>query len=299
MGFAPGNQKIKVWAGPSSCASGSCRWPRPFSFPRRTADQSSGRRAGDTARWATRPVAGRASRHVSWRHRTGPPGLGAKAARVASGCRGGRPATGRRTGGVPGTTPASGGAVRVWRFCFPQAKPVGWTRPRASGLILFVWTGPRQRSRDFIQAFRGSVDVDGVNVPKTLRYPPAARIIARMPTRIASGNVGQALMSAARAGSMAGVSGVSAPDSAPTGGGVGEFSVECAGGSIPIHSRSLLPVSPHAMVELKATRAGPRPGACGEAIMRKRSVWRLILAATFGVCLAAAGAARAECARGG
>jgi hypothetical protein len=33
--------------------------------------------------------------------------------------------------------------------------------------------------------------------------------------------------------------------------------------------------------------------------MRKRRVWRLVLAATVGACLSAAGAARAECARGG
>ncbi len=33
--------------------------------------------------------------------------------------------------------------------------------------------------------------------------------------------------------------------------------------------------------------------------MRKPRAWRLILAATFAVCLSAAGAARAECARGG
>jgi hypothetical protein len=46
-------------------------------------------------------------------------------------------------------------------------------------------------------------------------YPPAARTIARMPARIASGSVGQASMIVARAGSMDLDSGASAPDFAP------------------------------------------------------------------------------------
>jgi hypothetical protein len=52
------------------------------------------------------------------------------------------------------------------------------------------------------------------------------------------------------------------------------------------------------MVELKATRRGPPPGARGEAIMRKFGGWRLLLAATVGLFLSGA-AARAECDRGG
>jgi hypothetical protein len=48
-----------------------------------------------------------------------------------------------------------------------------------------------------------SVDVDSVITPEA-DYPPAALTIARMPARIASGSVGQALMSAAKLGSIAG-----------------------------------------------------------------------------------------------
>ena len=58
----------------------------------------------------------------------------------------------------------------------------------------------------------GSVDVDSVT-----HYQPAARTIARTPARIASGRFGQAWMIGARAGSMPGFLGVSAPDFAPPG----------------------------------------------------------------------------------
>ena len=58
-----------------------------------------------------------------------------------------------------------------------------------------------------------------------------------MPARIASGSVGQASMSTAKLGSIAGDCGPSAPHSALLGVGFIEFSGEFAVGSIPIHSR--------------------------------------------------------------
>jgi hypothetical protein len=60
-------------------------------------------------------------------------------------------------------------------------------------------------------------------------YPPAARIIASMPARIASAKRGQASMSAAKPGSMLGFVWVSAPLFAPPGAGFVEFSGECGG----------------------------------------------------------------------
>jgi hypothetical protein len=55
-----------------------------------------------------------------------------------------------------------------------------------------------------------------------------------MPARIASGNVGQASVSVAKAGSMAGFSASSAPLFAPPGAGFVEFSVELGVGSNPL-----------------------------------------------------------------
>ena len=65
-------------------------------------------------------------------------------------------------------------------------------------------------------------------------YPPAARTIARMPARIALGSVGQASMSAAKAGSMLGFVGASALDSAPPGAEFAVFSGEFWLGSSPL-----------------------------------------------------------------
>src|SRR5262245_12767212 len=65
-----------------------------------------------------------------------------------------------------------------------------------------------------------------------------------MPARIASGSLGQASMSAAKAGSMLGFVGVSAPDFAPPWAENMGFSREFAVGSIPIHSRDQASMRP-------------------------------------------------------
>jgi hypothetical protein len=70
-------------------------------------------------------------------------------------------------------------------------------------------------------------------------YARAPRTIARMPARIASGSVGQALMRVARAGSMRLFCEGIAADFAPHGAGFVESSREVRWGSIPIHSRFL------------------------------------------------------------
>src|SRR5262249_5039383 len=71
---------------------------------------------GGNARLVRGPAFGRGARIAAWRRNSAPLGPGAKAGNPALGWlrRGGR-ATGRRTGGVPGTTPAAAGAVPGWR----------------------------------------------------------------------------------------------------------------------------------------------------------------------------------------